>query len=76
MTLLELAAWHTRYDSATYSPQVYAKLVVEGKEHPEKFNSMGAWKKGCLRKGIIHKKTGKKSVSLLPLITNHKAITP
>ena len=46
MTLLELAAWHTRYDSATYSPEVYAELVVAGNEHPYKFSIMGAWKAG------------------------------
>jgi len=50
MTLQELASWHIHYDSAKYSPQVYEELVVKGKEHPEKFNIMGAWKTGCLKK--------------------------
>jgi hypothetical protein len=41
MTLQELASWRPALDKYRLCIR---ELVVQGEEHPEKFNIMGAWK--------------------------------
>lgn len=46
----DILIWSENFDSQKYSTKVYQELVLDGKSHPSKFEIMGAWKTGCLRK--------------------------
>ena len=46
----EILKWSGQYDDYSYPPQVYNDLVVEQLYSPKRFEILGAWKGGCIRK--------------------------
>ncbi len=50
MNKIELLKWSCMYDDYSYPPQVYNDLVVQRLYTPNRFEILGAWKGGCIRK--------------------------
>ncbi|WP_010661890.1 hypothetical protein [Marinilabilia salmonicolor] len=49
MAISDILKWENEYDNSKYPYELYKELVVEGGEHQQKFEIMGAWKTGCLK---------------------------
>lgn len=45
-----------KFNQHTYPTQLYHELVVEGKQTPNKFSLMGAWKAGAIRSAYAYDK--------------------
>lgn len=48
----DILKWSSQYNDYSYPPQVYMDFVVNQMDSPKRFEILGAWKGGCLRKDI------------------------